>query len=254
MSQLQKVITRLQKREGPGIGFARIHRDQPKAMVLVASVTTADEANAALDAGADAVLFQAGSASIAAGALKGVTAERRPAGAALPVLSVKDAETLAEAGCDFVVSPLETTDSAAVDTERMGHLVNVSENMEDNTLRSLGPLGLDALFYQRSGGSMKLGEQLGLVRLASFSGTGLMVTVPNGIETGDLRVLRDSGVVAVVAGTGASADEIKGLAERLTAVPPPRKSKREGADMAIVPASRSGGGEHDHDDDDGDDD
>jgi len=253
MSQLQKVITRLQRREGPGIGFARVHRDQPKAMALVASVNNSAEARAALDAGADAVLFQSGSASIAAGALKDVAGERVAAGAALPVLSVKDAETLAEAGCDFVVSPLETTDSAAVDTERMGHLVNVSENMEDNTLRSLAPLGLDGLFYQRSGGSMKLGEQLGLVRLASFSGTGLMVTVPNGIEVADLRVLRDSGVVAVVAGAGASTDEIKGIAERLTAVPPPRKSKREGSDMAIVPSSRAGG-EHDHDDDDGDDD
>ena len=185
--------------------------------------------------------------------MKEVTGERVAAGAALPVLSVKDAETLAEAGCDFVVSPLETTDSAAVDTERMGHLVNASETMEDNTLRSFGPLGLDALFVQRSGGSMKLGEQLGLVRLASFSGTGLMVTIPNGIEVADLRVLRDSGVVAVVAGAGASADDLKGLAERLQAVPPPRKSKREGNDMAIVPSSRGGGGEHEHDDDDGDD-
>ncbi len=252
MSQLQKTISRLQRREGPGIGFARVHRDQPKAMALVATVGSADEATKALGAGADAVLFQAGSASIAASAMKDITGDRVAAGVALPVLSVKDAEALAEAGCDFVVSPLETTDSAAVDTERMGHLVNVSENMEDNTLRSLGPLGLDALFVQRPAGSMKLGEQLGLVRLASFSGTGLMVTVPNGIDVADLRVLRDSGVVAVVAAAGASPDDLKGIAERLQAVPPPRKGKREGNDIAIVPSSR-GGGEHEHDDDGGDD-
>jgi len=252
MSNLQKVISRLQKREGPGIGFARVHRDQPRAMVLVATVSNAGEAKAALEAGADAVLFQSGSASMAASALKEVSGPRVAAGVSLPVLSVKDAETLAEAGCDFVVSPLETTDSAAVDTERMGHLVSASENMEDNTLRSLGPLGLDALFVNRTGGSMKLGEQLGLVRIASFASTGLMVTIPNGIEVADLRVLRDSGTVAVVAGAGASAVELKELGERLTAVPPPRKGKREGNDIAIVPASR-GGGEHDHDDDDGDD-
>ena len=251
MSQLQKTISRLQRREGPGIGFAPVHRDQPKAMALVATVGNAQEGKTALDAGADAVLFQAGSASIAAGAMKDVTGPRVAAGAALPVLSVKDAETLAEAGCDFVVSPLETTDSAAVDTERMGHLVNVSGNIEDNTLRSLGPLGLDALFVQRSAGSMKLGEQLGLVRIASFAATGLMVTVPNTIEVADLRVLRDSGVVAIVAGSGASAEDLKGLVDRLKAVPPPRKGKREGNDIAIVPSSRAGG-EHDHDDDDGD--
>jgi hypothetical protein len=253
MSQLQKTISRLQRREGPGIGFAPVHRDQPKAMALIATVGNAGEAKAALEAGADAVLFQSGSASIAAGAMKEVTGPRVAAGAALPVLSVKDAETLAEAGCDFVISPLETTDSAAVDTERMGHLVNASENMEDNTLRALAPLGLDALFVQRSGGSMKLGEQLGLVRIASFASTGLMVTIPSSIEVADLRVLRDSGTVAVVAPPGASASELTELVERLKAVPPPRKGKREGNDIAIVPTSK-GGGDHDHDDDDGDDD
>ena len=41
MSQLQKTISRLQRREGPGIGFARVHRDQPKAMALVATVANA---------------------------------------------------------------------------------------------------------------------------------------------------------------------------------------------------------------------
>ncbi|HMO96148.1 MAG TPA: hypothetical protein PKD27_08490, partial [Tepidiformaceae bacterium] len=94
---MQKTLSPPQRPAGPGVGFAPVHRDQPKAMALVATVGNAQEAKTALDAGADAVLFQAGSASIAASAMKDVTGPRVAAGAALPVLSGKDAQTLAEA-------------------------------------------------------------------------------------------------------------------------------------------------------------
>lgn len=236
MSQLQKILARIQRREGPSIGFGRVSREQPRAMALIAAVRTAAEARAALDAGADAVLFNTGSAALVAPEVQSVAGPRIAAGVSLPVLSVADAERLREAGCDFVVSPLETTDSAAVDPEKMGHLVAASESMEDNTLRALAPLGLDALFVQRAHGPMKLSEQLGLVRLSSFSSTGLVVTVDLAASTPDLRVLRDSGVVAIVAPEGASAADLASLNERLRAVPPPRRARSESTQVALVPS------------------
>ena len=57
MSQLQKRIHKIQRREGPGIGFGRVTREQPRAMALIATARNAAEAQAALDAGADAVLL-----------------------------------------------------------------------------------------------------------------------------------------------------------------------------------------------------
>lgn len=251
MSQLQKIIARIQRREGPAIGFGRVPREQPRAMALLATVRDAAAARAALDAGADAVLFLAGSAALAADQLRGVAGPKVAAGVSLPVLSVADAEKLREAGCDFVVSPLETTDSAAVDVEKMGHLVVASESIEDNALRALGPLGLDGLFVQRAHGPMKLSEQLGLVRLASFSNTGLVVTVDLASSAADLRVLRDSGAVAIVAPEGASAADIASLNERLRAVPAPRKARSDSNQVALVP-SLIGGHDHDEEDDDGD--
>ncbi|HQW51198.1 MAG TPA: hypothetical protein PL082_04005, partial [Tepidiformaceae bacterium] len=68
MSQLQKTIARLQRRDGPAIGFGPVSREQPRAMALIALVSSATQARAALDAGADAVLFQAGDAAAAASA------------------------------------------------------------------------------------------------------------------------------------------------------------------------------------------
>ena len=93
---------------------------------------------------------------------------------------------------------------------------------------------------------MTLGQQLGLVRLASFASTGLIVTVEVGASVGELRVLRDSGTVAVAAPAGTSAEGIKTLSDTLKAVPAPRKNKREGSDIALVPAAKNGdeGEEH----------
>lgn len=248
MSQLQKILARIQRREGPAIGFGRVSREQPRAMALLATVRTAADARAALDAGADAVLFIAGSAALAAAQLREVTGPKVAAGASLPVLSLADADVLREAGCDFVISPLETTDSAAVDTEKMGHLVVASEAIEDNTLRALAPLGLDGLFVQRAHGPMKLSEQLGLVRLSSFSSTGLVVTVDLAASAADLRVLRDSGAVAIVAPEGATAADLASLNERLRSVPPPSRRRSDSTQVALVPSLMGAHSGHDDDD------
>jgi len=245
MSQLQKRIQRLQRREGAAIGFARVTRENPRAVALIAAVRSGAEGTAAIEAGADAVIFEAGDASAAAAAMQGVANDKTAAGALLANLSAADADALNAAGCDFVISTLEGTDSAAVDTERMGQVVVASESMEDNTLRALGPLGLDGLYVARTSGAMTLAQQLGLVRMASFASTGLIVTVEPNASVGELRVLRDSGVVAVVAPAGTSADALKTLSDTLKAVPAPKKGKREGNDIAIVPASSAAADEDD---------
>lgn len=252
MSQLQKRIQRVQRRDGPGIGFGRIMRDQPRAMALIATASSADAVKAALDAEADAVIVEAGSAAEAASTMDGVANDKVAVGALLPALSEADAEVLRKAGCDFVIAPLETTDSAAVDTEKCGHVVMAALDMEDNTLRALGPLGLDGLFVKRSGGAMTLAQQLGLVRLSTFSSTGLIVTVEANAGVGELRVLRDSGTGAVVAPAGTSADGLKALSDALRAVPAPKRGRREGSEIAIVPSSAAAGDDHEHDDEDDD--
>lgn len=243
MSQLQKRIQRLQRREGPAIGFGRVTREQPRAMALIATARTAAEIQAAVDAGADAVLVDAGNASAAAAAMNGIASEKLAIGAGLANLSEADAEVLRKANCDFVVSPLDTTDSAAVDSEKMGQVVVATLDMEDNILRAIGPLGLDGLFIQRASGPMTLAQQLALVRIASFAATGLIVSVEPGAAVSELRVLRDSGTLAVVAPSGTSAEALQTLGDTLKAVPAPKKGKREGSDIAIVPASKSSGGD-----------
>ena len=63
MSQLQKRIQKLQRRDGPAIGFGRVSREQPRAMALIATARTAAEVQEALAAEVDAVVVDAGNAA-----------------------------------------------------------------------------------------------------------------------------------------------------------------------------------------------
>ncbi len=251
MSELQKKIARILRREGPAIGFGARTRETPRAMLLAALATDERNARAALEAGADAIVFRVDDLARAAGALETLKKDKQIAGAWIDNLEAAAADQLAKAGCDFVISTLDGTASAAVDTERMGHLIVASESLDDTTLRSLGPLGLDGLVVELPAGAMKLKDQLGLVRLASFASTQLVVRVDADATTADLRVLRDSGAGAVIAPEGATPAQIKALVESLKAVPPPKKGK-EGREIALVPSMPAAGqAEEEEEEDDG---
>ena len=252
MSQLQKKMQKLQRREGPSMGFGAAVREQPRAMLLIALTANKTEAKAALEAGADAVIIRAQAAKAVA-ALDSLADKHNSVGVLTQGLDEEDAAALAKAGCDFVISSLEATESVAVDTDRMGHILIASEGMADNTLRAIAPLGLDALYVEREAGGTMLANQLGLVRLATFTSTPLVVTVAAKASVAELRVLRDSGVGGVIAPESASAAELKALIKALIEVPAPKKSRRDGAEMAIVPSAAAGHADHDDEGDEEDD-
>lgn len=254
MSELQKKIGRIQRREGPRMGFGQVVREQPRAMLLGVFADNGEQALQAHEAGADVVIFSGADAQAVITHFTRLKDTKAVAGARLATVTGTGAKDLEAQGCDFVIGTLSGTAAAAVDSEEVGQLVVAGPDMDDNTLRALATLGLDALFVEHTGGDMSLAQQLQLVRLASFASTPLVVTCAASAGVDQLRVLRDSGCAAVVLPAGSSADDIRGLGDRLREVPAPKKNKREGArDIAIVP-SGAVAGNHEHDDDDGDDD
>lgn len=253
MSQLQKAIIRTQRREVTGgLGFGQVRKEQPKAMLAGVAASGEAAAKALLAAGADLVLIRAKDAAGALKALKSVASGKSCVGVQVSALDAAGAEALHKAHCDFVVSPLDSTAAAALDPEKMGHVLIGSADLDDTTLRAMGPLGLDALYVELEAGAMTLASQLALVRLSSFSSTALLVAVNADAPIAELRVLRDSGVVAVIAPESTTVEQIESLIANLKAVPPPKKNKREGAEMAIVPSMASKGGDGEVDDDDED--
>jgi 2-methylisocitrate lyase-like PEP mutase family enzyme len=242
MSELAKRIGRVLRRESAGgMGFAAVRREPIRAMLLAARARDAASAKAAIEAGADVVLIDgidpADAGAILAALPKGA------AGVRVDRLDEATAAVLQAAGTDFVISPLATTASAAVDTERMGQVVAVTPDISDSALRSLAALGFDALFVEGEASAPTLAAQLELVRLASFSTLPLAINVEKTASVGQLRVLRDSGAAVAVAPADASAAELRRLIEALVAVPPPRRPAR-GGEIALVPMTAAR-----HDDD-----
>ncbi|MBI5946781.1 MAG: hypothetical protein HY875_01420 [Chloroflexi bacterium] len=254
MSQLQKAISRIQRREGPRfIGFGAASREQPRALLAGALASDAAGVTAAIEGGADFVVVHAGTAASAAAVIKAAAGKDRCLGALVDKLDDAGAQALKDAGADFAVSSLEGTAAAAMDSDRLGHVITAHAGMEDNTLRALGPLGLDAIYVELTGQLMSVADQLHLVRLASFSGNPLLVTVDAAAAVADLRVLRDSGAAGVVAPAGTSKAAMEALIASLKAVPAPKKGRREGGDIALVPAAparRDEEHEHEEEDDD----
>jgi len=253
MSQLKKAIEKLQRGDVAPMGFGVVARTRPRALLLGALVRDADAGKAAADAGVDIVIAHGNGAASAAATLKGLEGTTVVRGAWTGELNAADAATLAEAGCDFVASSLDGTAAEAVDGEKMGHVLAITSDMEEGTLRALGPLGLDALFLKRPAGPMTLALQVELSRLAMLSGTPLLVNSPADISTGELRVLRDAGAAAVIAADLTSADDLRSLGERLREIPPKPRGRSGARDIALVPSGSAASHGHDDDDDDDDD-
>jgi hypothetical protein len=175
-----------------------------------------------------------------------------PVGALLPSLDKSAADALADADCDFVMSPLGTTRAGALDTGRMGHLVSLSEPVDDASLRALGPLGLDAIAVPGRDSALFLGDQLEFVRVAQLSATPLLVRLAAEPDAAELRALRDAGAAIVAAKPGTSVEGLRRLVELLQAVPEPRRRESRGPEIALLPSLLGAG--HDHDDDDESDD
>lgn len=234
MSTLSKKITKIQRHEGGSFGFGVQHHEPPRSILLGAFAADADAVAAAVDAGADVVIVRG---SDAAKAISGAKADGIALGAWVDALDGATAEALREAGCDFVVSSLAGTVATAVDTEKMGQVITSEEALDDTTLRALGPLGLDCIFVEHATGAMTLQQQLGLVKVASFASTPLMLTVAAEADIPELRVLRDSGTAVVVVPEGTGAEALTALGQRLREIPTPKRGRNNGREIALVPST-----------------
>ena len=237
MTRLQQAISRIQRREGPRLGFGAPTREQPRAMLAAALASSSGAVPALAAAGADVIILEAADAASYASAVSDIDSGDAVLGVVLARLDGDAAARLGDAGCDFAVSPLEETASVAIDPEGIGVVIRASANLSDATLRAVGPLGLDGIYLEVPAASLGLPEQLELVRLASLTSTPLVAAVGGVPGVADLRVLRDSGVAAVVLPAAASVEQLEELVTNLKAVPAPNRARRErSGEAALVPS------------------
>jgi len=252
VSKLQQAFERLRKPQTPQIGFTPAPRERPKAMLLGVLARDREQASTALRAGADLVIIHTADVAAATAVGRELRDGKHPVGVWLPSIDGPAAAALVEAGVDFVACALEHVPAGVIDPDQLGLVVPFLDldNVPAALLRALGPLEVDALLLKRPAGEFTLRQQAELVRLATLSGVPLLVISGNGPSEAEVRALRDSGAGALVLPEGSGTEEIAAAVELLRRVGPRKRSRREGAEIALVPAlSALHGHVHEEEDD-----
>ena len=243
MSKLGEALQRKRRGERARVmGFGARAPGKDHALLLGMVDVSAEEAKAALAAGADFVAVSADDAAEAVAALAGL---KGIPGARIASLEGEGVDALAEANADFVIVNPETAAAGVVDSE-IGLALEVDEAWEDPPLRALAPLALDAVFVRAPVERFTVARRISLARVAGLCGAPLIVSVGADVSSADLGALRETGAGGVTVSKGT---DLAGLIERLEAVPPRPKRRGEGG-FAIVPSRGSMGDGEEFEDDD----
>jgi hypothetical protein len=227
-----------------GFGFAALSRQaKPRHILVVAEAADAAAAKAAVDAGADAIVFtglatDAGSVASTAG---------RPVAVWLLDADRASVQGAHDAGADFFVFDDGRAHASSMTVEEIGRVLVLGADHDEQRLKSIAAIDLDALLVTGDPTALTVRDLLALRRVAAYAGAPLLVASEQTPQTAALEAWRDAGAAAVlVRGGEAVIREVVAAAE---AVPAPRKRRSEG----VIPSlglHGSSPAEHDHEDGD----
>lgn len=216
MSKLADHVRKATSVEPRRIGFGAAAAAPAPTLVVVALV----ESGAGRAEGADLLLLP--------GDKTPKNKPELPFGLLLPQLTAAAAAAAVEAGADFVVFDPDRSEAAALQTNGLGFVATVSQDMADVELRVLEALSLDALYLPTLPQPLTVRAQLGVHRITALAHTPLLVPAA-GLSAGELEGLRDAGVALVLAEHGAAKD-LRTVVEAL----PPRRRRRTGREPEVV--------------------
>lgn len=255
MSKLSDLLKQASQAYVRPMGFAPVQsRQQALPMVLIAQIDSLDAAavDAAVSAGAEAVLAPMGVASDAVAVKSAKNAAGRALlGGVLDAGGKDDVARLERDGCDFLL--IRNTNVAAEvlsSDDENGKLLELDPNWPDTMLRGVDGLQVEGVVYRIAGSeTLTINHLLQLRRAAGLAGKPLFIAAPAGLPATTASVLRDAGAVGLIVPSGAVAE----YKETVRNLPPPKRQK-ERMDAMLPAGFAVGGKEPEHDDDDGDDD
>lgn len=219
MSKLRDSIRNITGTRRGGIGFAPIS-DPPNTsqLLIIAEVTDINTTRSALEAGAGALLYTGNPTTIK----EVITAsESIPVGCRLDAATTDQVSILANAGADFFTLTSDGADAATLLERNLGHilLLDLAENEEN--LRMLASLGLDAILLTDALGPLTVEGQLRLRRMVTLARAPMILPIPTELPTtSTLEVWRDAGAAAILASAG-NDDAITSLIRASNDLPPP---------------------------------
>lgn len=252
MSKLRDLVRKAGRARPQAIGFAgTTQATGTRAVVVVALVADADEARAAVEAEAAALLYTGAPDGVAAVI---EAAGSRPVGCRLDAATGAEAAALAEAGVDFLVLDDARAEAAALRPPELGAVLLLAGDEDEERLRSLAVLEPEAALVApptdtTEGGRVSARAVTMLRRRAELLHAPLAIEAGT-LDADTLEAWRDAAAPIVVVAARRVAEAVAAASD----VSPPRDAdrprERPGALSPAVAASRAEPREHDHDDDD----
>ncbi len=221
-----------------GMGFAAIARaERPRYVLVVAEVSSAADATAAAEAGADAVVLTAG---VPAG-----LSLRIPLGVRIEDATRSEVAAAHEAGADFFLFDDGRTHAAALTVDGMGAVLLLGADQDEQRLRTVAAIDLDAVLVEAEADVITVREQIELRRVAAFVGAPLLIRSAGRPDAAVLEAWRDAGAPAVLV----PAADVVATLEAAAQVPAPKRVDERRLPM-LGGLTREADDGHDHDDDD----
>ena len=227
------------------IGFAAATASAQPPMLLVAAVSAlGDEAAAACEAGAGAVLAAQKDVSKDAEGDTAKKLDKTLLGAQVTDTDKAAIEGLAKTGAAFAVLTDTAAPAAALSAEGIDLVLTVDPEWTDTIARGVGELPIEAVIYQpQTMGPLSIYDQLACTRIIGLSRKPVIVVLPEAWGVAALSPLHEAGVMGIVVPSA----EVAAYAEALRTLPLKKKSREE---ISVMLPGSSSHNEHEHDEGD----
>lgn len=124
----------------------------------------------------------------------------KPHGLHCTEVTASDASALVDSCCDFVIFESLQSEAAVTNIDDIGIVVMISNDMDKETIRSLGMLPIDAALLRPPllNLPLKLDDATRIQKLTRLVGKPVLVETPNGIDEHSIEVLRNIGVQGLI--------------------------------------------------------
>lgn len=142
-------------------------------------------------------------------------------GARVGAIDAKQAESLRNKGCDFVIFDADGTEAGVLDDEEIGKVISVTSELDEDVARAVNDLSIDGAFYAPDDDIFPLTVRrvidLGLVR--GLLDKYFIMAVPTGVTAADLGAMVGGGIAAVAVELS-SASKVAKLKKTIDGLPP----------------------------------
>ena len=163
-------------------------------------------------------------------------------------LTVEQAQALAKQGCDFVIFESMDTEAAVLNDEDMGKIVVLTAETDEETVRALAGLSVDAVLFGPGirGEPLTVSDLVAVQKVRQNVGRLFLVETPDGLQQADVEAMRNLGVDGLIVNVPPlkRASEVKKAIASL----PKRQAQRDRTNALVPGASMK---DYDSEDDEG---